>query len=107
MPARMPSASDAFMLAASHLIGPESYADEDVATFLGDLLAERYPGLLRTRYDLEEEKLDGYGVISAIAKKRGYLRKGGKPDLEKAGRALMQDYRSGLLGRITLELPPK
>jgi ribosome biogenesis GTPase A len=98
-------AGDAFLLAASHLIGPESYADEDVATFLGDLLAARYPGLLRTRYDLGGETLDGYGVISAIAKKRGYLRKGGRPDLEKAGRALIQDYRSGLLGRITLEMP--
>ena len=106
MPPSIPRASDAFMLAASHLIGPESYTDEDVATFLGDLLAARYPGLLRTRYDLEAEKLDGYGVISAIAQKRGYLRKGGKPDHEKAGRALMQDYRSGLLGRITLETPP-
>jgi ribosome biogenesis GTPase A len=103
--ASIPNASDAFMLAASHLIGPESYADEDVATFLGDLLAARYPGLLRTRYDLAAEKLDGYSVISAIAQKRGYLRKGGKPDLEKAGRALMQDYRSGLLGRVTLETP--
>ncbi|HUQ24808.1 MAG TPA: GTPase, partial [Burkholderiales bacterium] len=106
MPASIPRASDAFMLAASHLIGPESYTGEDVATFLGDLLAARYPGLLRTRYDLQAEKLDGYGVISAIAKKRGYLRKGGVPDYEKAGRALMQDYRSGLLGRISLETPP-
>ena len=105
MPARIASASDAFMLAASHLIGPESYAGEDVATFLGDLLASRYPGLLRTRYELEAEKLDGYGMISAIAQKRGYLRKGGKPDLEKAGRALLQDYRSGALGRVTLETP--
>ena len=105
MPAKIPSESDAFMLAASHLIGPESYTDEDVATFLGDLLASRYPGLLRTRYDLDAEKLDGYAVISAIARKRGYLLKGGKPDHEKAGRALMQDYRSGLLGRITLETP--
>jgi ribosome biogenesis GTPase A len=99
------NASDAFMLAASHLIGPESYADEDVATFLGDLLAARYPGLLRTRYDLGSGSLDGHGVISAIARKRGYLRKGGVPDMEKAGRALIQDYRSGLLGRITLETP--
>jgi ribosome biogenesis GTPase A len=105
MPAKMANQNDAFMLAASHLIGPESYTDEDVATFLGDLLASRYPGLLRTRYELEAEKLDGYAVISAIAKKRGYLLKGGKPDLEKAGRALMQDYRSGVLGRITLETP--
>lgn len=100
----IPEAS-AFLLAASHLIGPESYAGEDVATFLGDLLAARYPGLLRTRYDLEAETFDGYAVISAIAKKRGYLRRGGAPDLEKAGRALIQDYRSGLLGRITLETP--
>jgi ribosome biogenesis GTPase A len=105
MPPSIARASDAFMLAASHLIGPESYADEDVATFLGDLLAVRYPGLLRTRYDLEAEKLDGHAVIRAIAQKRGYLRKGGKPDYEKAGRALMQDYRSGVLGRITLETP--
>ncbi|HYD56802.1 MAG TPA: ribosome biogenesis GTPase YlqF [Burkholderiales bacterium] len=97
----------AYLLAASHLIGPESYAQEDVATFLGDLLAARYPGLLRTRYELEAETFDGYAVISTIAKKRGYLRKGGTPDLEKAGRALMQDFRSGLLGRITLELPPQ
>jgi ribosome biogenesis GTPase A len=95
------------MLAASHLIGPESYTREDVATFLGDLLAERYPGLLRTRYDLAAEKFDGTAVIGAIARKRGYLRKGGQPDLEKAGRALIQDYRSGLLGRITLELPAR
>jgi ribosome biogenesis GTPase A len=105
MPAKIPNQSDAFMLAASHLIGPESYTDEDVATFLGDLLASRYPALLRTRYDLGAEKMDGYSVISAIARKRGYLLKGGKPDLEKAGRALIQDFRSGLLGRITLETP--
>jgi ribosome biogenesis GTPase A len=105
MPAKIPHESDAFMLAASHLIGPESYTDEDVATFLGDLLAARYPGLLRARYGLKGDKLDGYGVISAIAQKRGYLRKGGKPDYEKAGRALMQDYRSGLIGRISLETP--
>ncbi len=99
------SESDAYLLAASHLIGPESYTGEDVATYLGDLLAARYPGLLRTRYGLEAEKFDGHGVISAIARSRGYLRKGGLPDLEKAGRALMQDYRSGTLGRISLETP--
>ena len=100
------SESDALKLAASHLIGPESYTGEDVATFLGDLLAERYPGLLRTRYELEAEKFDGTTVIGTIARKRGYLRRGGQPDLEKAGRALIQDYRSGLLGRISLETPP-
>ncbi len=103
----IPSERVAYLLAASHLIGPESYTSEDVPTFLGDLLAERYPALLKTRYELDDDaKLDGYAVISAIARKRGYLRKGGAPDLEKAGRALMQDFREGRLGRITLEMPP-
>jgi ribosome biogenesis GTPase A len=98
-------ASDGLMLAASHAIGPEAYIDEEVATFLADVLLERYPGLLRTRYDLETAGMDGYGLISAIAKKRGYLFKGGKPHYEKAGLALVHDYRSGLLGRISLETP--
>jgi ribosome biogenesis GTPase A len=97
--------SDALMLAASHVIGPDAYIAEEVATFLADVLLERYPGVLRTRYDLETQGMDGYRLISAIAGKRGYLRKGGKPHYEKAGLALLQDYRSGLLGRVSLETP--
>ena len=97
--------ADGLMLAASHIIGPEAYREEEVATFLADILLERYPGLLRTRYDLEPEGLDGHRLISAIAAKRGYLGKGGKPHLEKAARALLQDYRSGRIGRVTLETP--
>jgi ribosome biogenesis GTPase A len=97
--------SDALMLAASHLIGPEAYVHDEVATFLAQVLLERYPGLLGTRYGFAVEGMDGHRLICAIAAKRGYLGKGGKPHYEKAGRALMQDYRSGLLGRITLETP--
>jgi ribosome biogenesis GTPase A len=37
--------------------------------------------------------------------KRGYLGKGGIPHLEKAARAFLQNYRSGALGRVTLEMP--
>ena len=97
--------SDGMMLAASHLIGPESYNDEEVATFLAGILLARYPGLLGTRYGVQTEGMDGHRLISAIASRRGYLRPGGKPHLEKAGRALLQDYRSGLIGRVTLETP--
>ena len=105
MPPAIEHERDALMLAASHLIGPESYSDDEVATFLAGILLERYPGLLRLRYDLEPHGMDGYGLVSAIAAKRGYLRKGGKPDYDKAARALLKDYRSGLIGRITLETP--
>jgi ribosome biogenesis GTPase A len=97
--------SDGLMLAASHLIGPESYHIDEVATFLADLLLERYPGLLRTRYGFETEGMDGYRLIATIAAKRGYLRAGGQPHYEKAARALLQDYRSGAIGRVTLETP--
>jgi ribosome biogenesis GTPase A len=105
LPPTLKHESDALMLAASHVIGPEAYLTEEVATFLADVLLERYPGLLRTRYDVETQSMDGYRLIAAIAGKRGYLRKGGKPDDEKAGRMLLQDYRSGLLGRVSLETP--
>jgi ribosome biogenesis GTPase A len=46
-------------------------------------------------------------VIAVIAKKRGCLLKGrgGEPDLEKAAMILLTDYRSGKLGRISLETP--
>ena len=99
--------SDAMMLAASHLIGPEAYNEEQVATFLAEVLLARYPALLRMRYDLDVEGMRGERLIAAIAGKRGYVRKGGAPDHEKAARILLQDYRSGRLGRVSLETPAR
>ena len=99
------NAADGMMLAASHLIGPESYQADEVAPFLAGILLERYPAQLRTRYGFDPQGMDGDDVIAAIAARRGYLGKGAKPQLEKAARALLQDYRSGALGRVTLETP--
>ena len=97
--------SDGLMLAASHAIGRNAIIDEEVATFLADLLLARYPTLLTKRYGFTVEGMDGPDVIAAIAKRRSFLRKGGAPDLEKAALMLLQDYRSGALGRISLETP--
>ena len=97
--------TDGYMLAASHAIGRNAVIDEDVATFLADLLLERYPALLAARYKFETAGLDGVAVIEAIAKKRAYRMKGGDHDLEKAAITLLTDYRSGALGRISLETP--
>jgi ribosome biogenesis GTPase A len=99
------NAADGLMLAASHLIGPESYQADEVATFLAGILLERYPAQLKARYGVDTEGMDGHDLIAAIATRRGYLGKGGTPNLEKAARALLQDYRSGALGRVTLETP--
>jgi len=99
--------ADGFMLAASHAIGRNAVIDEEVATFLASILLERYPGLLKARYGLAPEGLDAAGVLEAVAKKRGCLLKGrgGELDLEKAAMILLTDYRSGTLGRISLETP--
>jgi len=97
--------SDGYMLAASHAIGRNAVIDEDVATFLAAILLARYPALLSARYGCAVEGLDAVGVIEAVAKRRGFLVKGGTPDLEKASLALLTDYRTGALGRISLETP--
>ena len=97
--------SDGYMLAASHSIGRNAVIDEEVAAFLGDILIARYPALLAKRYGCATENMDGHHLIEAIAKRRGFRLKGGDYDLEKAALTLLQDYRDGTLGRISLETP--
>ena len=99
--------SDGFMLAASHAIGRNAVIDEEVAVFLAGILLERYPTLLQARYKIPVDGLDATGVVEAVAKKRGCVVKGrgGALDLEKAAMILLTDYRSGALGRISLETP--
>ncbi len=99
--------SDGFMLAASHAIGRNAVIDEEVAIFLAAILLERYPALLKARYGFALEGLDATGVVEAVAKKRGCILKGrgGELDLEKAAMVFLTDYRSGALGRISLETP--
>jgi len=99
--------ADGFMLAASHAIGRNAVIDEEVAIFLAGILLERYPALLKARYGFALEGLDATGVLEAVAKKRGCILKGrgGELDLEKAAMILLTDYRSGTLGRISLETP--
>jgi len=99
--------SDGFMLAASHAIGRNAVIDEEVATFLAGILLARYPALLAARYKLDPAAVDAVGVVETVARKRGCLikGKGGELDLEKAAMILLTDYRSGALGRVSLETP--
>ncbi len=97
--------SDGLMLAASHAIGENAYIDEEVAAFLAETLLTRYPQLIAARYGCEPAGLDGPALIEAIAAKRGFRIKGGETDYLKAALILLQDYRSGALGRVSLESP--
>src|SRR6476661_15081 len=97
--------SDGLMLAASHAIGSNALIEEEVATFLAEMLLARYPALVSARYGFPTEGIDGVSVIEGIAKRRAYRLKGGEPDLEKAAHTLLLDYRSGAIGRVSLETP--
>jgi ribosome biogenesis GTPase A len=89
------------------LIG--SMKDENVdrgemAIELIEFLKERYPGVLADRYEVNEE-VDRVAVLEEIAHNRKCLAKGGNYDLEKAAILLLDDFRSGKIGCITLEFP--
>lgn len=101
-------ASDGFLLAACHSIGRNAVDELEVAAYLGDLLLARYRPLLEKRYSLpasQPEPCDGHDLIGHIARQRGYRLRGDTANLEKAALTLLQDFRDGVLGRISLETP--
>ncbi len=76
---------------------------EALAMELGAYLAEHYPEKLKERYKLDS--LEG-NILELIARKRGMMISGGEPDTERAAITLLDEYRSGKIGKITLEMPP-
>jgi ribosome biogenesis GTPase A len=93
----------ALKLAAAHSIGRAAYEDEVVALDLGRWLLEKYPELLRKRWGDLPEGCDAAGLLQTVSLRRNLLKKAGEPDIAKASQALLNDFRSGSLGRITLE----
>ena len=63
-----------------------------------------YPGALADKYAIEENK-DAYLCLKEIAESRHCLVRGNELDTEKAAGLLMDDFRNGRLGRMTLEYP--
>ena len=62
------------------------------------------PGILWPKFEAPEGA-DGYDLLQLAGKKRGYLVSGGEVNTERMAKALMDDYRSGKLGKLTLESP--
>ncbi len=77
--------------------------DEMCREFL-DMMKQKHPDILFEKYDITEE-MGLEESLMAVAKRRNALKSGGVADLDKAVRFLIDDFRSGKLGRITLENP--
>lgn len=73
---------------------------------LMELLARRYPEAIKTRYQIEiPEEIDGFALLQAAGRRRGFLVSGGEIDDERMARVLLEEYRSCRLGKFTLETP--
>ena len=77
---------------------------EELAAELTGFLVKSYPGILQAKYEIEESE-DGFQNLRGIAESRHCLIKGNELDTEKAAKLLLDDFRNGRLGRITLETP--
>lgn len=99
-------AQSGYNLAASGAVGRNAFDDQEVALELLDYLKPSYPALLAARYGLKDwETLQSEELLEAIGRSRGALMAGNKVNLQKAAELLIHDFRSGALGRITLETP--
>lgn len=78
---------------------------EELAGELVNYLTKLHPGLLSEHYHIEENGLKNYEILGAIAESRACLAKGGELDLSRAAKLLLDDFRGGKLGKITLEMP--
>ena len=101
------------LLAFIGSINDEILNKDELAMELIRFLETYYPQILPQRYLPDEDKDVSSGSrtelewLSQIAKVRGCLLKGGEPDYGKAAAIVIDDFRSGRLGRITLEFPPE
>ena len=93
------------LLAFLGSINDEILEKDELASELAGYLKEITPGLLKERYGIEEEGKKPYELLDEIATARACLTKGGGNDLTKAARLLLDEFRGGKLGRITLEMP--
>ena len=99
-----------YNLAASGAVGRNAYDEELVALELLRRLQQHYAPLLEARYKLALAPdaiaaLADDALLEAIGKKRGAMMGGGRVNLQKAAEIVLTDFRSAILGRITLETP--
>lgn len=85
-------------------INDEILSKEELALELISFLKEKYCNTLADRYNISYD-MKNYEILEKVAEIRQCKLKGNEPDLVKAANLFLDDFRSGRLGRITLELP--
>lgn len=94
-----------YRLAISGAIKDTAFDSDDAAFYLAEFLIKNYPEMLVERYQLTSTPQTELELIESIGRLRGCLRAGGQVELDKACKILINEFRLGTLGRITLENP--
>ncbi len=93
-----------FALAVTGAIREEVFDREQAALLLTGFLADAYPQLLRQNYSIDIETDDSVDdVVAKIAVSRGCIKTGGSVDVQRVLSLILRDFRSGRLGRATLD----
>lgn len=96
----------AYRLAALGTIRNTAIDLEDIGWFAAETLLENFYPQLQSRYRLQVRPTDTEELLTRIASSHGRLGRGGHVDWHRVSELLLDDLRSGRLGRITLETPP-
>jgi ribosome biogenesis GTPase A len=94
-----------YRLAISGAIKDTAFDSEDAAFYLAEILIKNYSSLIVERYQLSEAPQTEIELIEAIGRLRGCLRAGGQIEIDKVSKILINEFRLGVLGEITLENP--
>lgn len=79
---------------------------EELSCHLMELLHKFYPQTMLERYKVEAQPgTPGWEMLELAGRKRGYLVSGGEVNTERMAKVLLDEFRSGKLGRFTLEMP--
>lgn len=95
----------ALNLAFTGAIKDEIYDVTEVAASLAEKLSKDYPGLLSDRYKLDDENRKGFRLLEAAGAKRGCILPGGEIDMQRIAVVMLDEFRGGKIGKITLEKP--
>ena len=94
------------MLAITNAIKADVLDKETLGANFILRLSRLYPDALRQRYKIEPDpSLNGFELLEAAAKKRGFLLSKGEYDIERMANTLLKEYHEGKLGRLSLETP--
>ena len=100
---RIHNENSGYRLAVSGAIRDTATEVEDLAFYLSGFLLQHYPQLLVDRYELDATPDSEVEFLEQLGARRGCLRRGGGVDLQKVSTILVNEFRAGTLGRITLE----